>query len=86
MNQRLPGEIELVPEEKKALVRDVCVFFEEQLDDENMSEFRAEMLLDFFLRRISPLAYNSAVDDARAFLSEKLEDMEATLFAKAPRD
>jgi len=85
MKQRLPGETELLPEEKKALVRDICVFFEEQLDDENMSEFRAEMLLEFLLGKISPFAYNLAVDDARAFLTEKLEDMEATLFAKAPR-
>jgi len=86
MKQRLPGEIELLPEEKKALVKDICLFFEEQLDDENMSEFRAEMILDFFLGKISHIAYNSAVDDARAFLTEKLEDMEATLFAKAPRE
>lgn len=85
MNQRLPGDIELLPAEKKALVKDVCVFFEEQFDEEDMSDFRAEMVLDFFISIISPLVYNSAIDDASAFLTEKLEDMEVTLFAKAPR-
>ncbi len=85
MKQRLPGETELLPEEKKALVRDICVFFAKHMDEEDMSEFRAEMILDFFLGKISHFAYNLAVDDARAFLTDKLDDMEATLFAKAPR-
>ena len=86
MKQRLPGEVELLAEERKALIKDVCVFFWEQFDEEELSEFRAEMILDFLLNKLSPLVYNTAVDDAKAFLTEKLEDMGATLFAKAPRE
>lgn len=82
MNQRLPGEIEIPLEERKALVREISAFFDEQFEQE-LSEFRAEMLLDFFVKKFSPVVYNSAIDDARAFLAESLEEMESTLFAKS---
>lgn len=84
MNQRLPGEVEIPLEERKALVRAVAAFFDEQFEQE-VSEFRAEMILDFFLEKLSPVVYNSAIVDARAFLAERLEDMEATLYAKTLR-
>jgi len=75
--------VEISLEERKALIRDIAEFFDTQFEQE-VSEFRAEMILDFFLEKLSPVVYNSAIVDARAFLSERLEDMEATLFAKAP--
>ena len=40
------------------------------------------MILDFFIKKLSPVVYNSAIEDARAFLTESLEEMESTLFAK----
>ncbi|MCK5036121.1 MAG: DUF2164 domain-containing protein [Candidatus Sabulitectum sp.] len=82
MNQRLPGDVEIPLEERKALVREISAFFEEQFEQE-LSEFRAEMILDFFIKKLSPVVYNSAIDDARAFLAESLEEMESTLFAKS---
>ena len=84
MDQRLPGDVEIPLEERKALIREITAFFDEQFE-EKLSEFRAEMMLDLFLKKLSPVIYNSAIIDARAFLAERLEDMEATLFAKAPR-
>ncbi len=85
MDRRLPGDVEIPVEQRKALIRDISEFFDEEFELE-LSEFRAEMILDFFLSRLSPVVYNSAIDDARAFLAERLEDMEATLFAKARRE
>lgn len=85
MNQRLPGDVDIPAAERKAIFRDISMFFDEQFEQE-VSEFRAEMILDFFLEKLSPIVYNSAIDDARSFLSERLEDMEATLFAKARRE
>lgn len=84
MTERLPGDVEISMEERKALIRDIAEFFDAQFEQE-VSEFRAGMMLDFFLLKLSPVVYNSAIVDARAFLSERLEDMEATLFAKVPR-
>ncbi|MCK5787205.1 MAG: DUF2164 domain-containing protein [Candidatus Sabulitectum sp.] len=82
MNRRLPGDVEISLEEREALIRDITVFFDEQFEQE-VSSFRAEMMLDYFLEKLSPVVYNSAIVDARAFLAERLEDMEATLFAKS---
>ena len=82
MNQRLPGDVEIPLEERKALVREISAFFEQQFEHE-LSEFRGEVLLDFFIKKLSPVVYNSAIDDARAFLAESLEEMESTLFAKS---
>ena len=84
MTKRLPGEIEIPLEERKALTRDISAFFDEQFD-QKVSEFRAGIMLDFFLKKLSHTVYNDAIADARAFLSERLEDMEATLYAKDQR-
>jgi len=81
MNQRMPGDVEISLEERKALTRGIAAFFEEQFEQE-LSEFRAGMILDFFIKKLSPVVYNSAIEDARAFLTESLEEMESTLFAK----
>lgn len=81
---RLPGDVEITPEERKALVTGVVKFFDTAMEQE-LSEFRAEMILDYFIERLSPVVYNGAIADAGAFIAERLEDMEATLFAKTPR-
>ena len=85
MDRRLPGDVEIPVELKKALIRDISEFFDEEFELE-LSEFKAELILDYFLSRLSPVVYNGAIDDARAFLAERLEDMEATLFAKVCRE
>ncbi len=84
MNQRLPGDVEISLEERKALTREISVYFDQEFE-QDLSEFRAGMILDFFLKKLSFVVYNSAIDDAKAFLAESLEEMESTLFAKVPR-
>ena len=49
--------------------------------DEELSDFRAERLLDFFVETLGPPVYNQAIQDARAFMTERLEDLEATFYA-----
>ncbi len=44
--------------------------------DEELSAFRAEQLLDFLLSTIGPHVYNQAVQDARAFMQRKLDDLD----------
>lgn len=84
MNRRLPGDVEMSSEIRKGLVREITAFFDAHFE-EDVSDFRSEMILDFFLERLSPVVYNTAITDARSFLAERLEDMEATLYAKTPR-
>ena len=85
MDRRLPGDVEISMQQRNALIRGISEFFDEEFELE-LSEFRAGMILDMFIAKLSPVIYNGAIDDARSFLTERLEDMEATLFAKEPRE
>lgn len=48
--------------------------------DEELSAFRAEQLIDFVLDAIGPQIYNQAVQDARAWMLRKLEDLEGDVY------
>ena len=67
--------IELDAQRRQRLVERVQGFFLEEFDEE-VSPFRAEQLLDFFLERLGPQAYNQGVQDARVFLQRKLDDLD----------
>ena len=45
-----------------------------------LSEFRAERLVDFFVGELGPPVYNQAIRDARAFLHGKLDDLDAEFY------
>jgi len=45
-----------------------------------LSDFQAKGLLEFFLRQLGPSVYNQAVQDARAFMQEKLSDLEGEFY------
>jgi uncharacterized protein (DUF2164 family) len=53
-------------------------FFLEEFD-EDLSAFRAESLLDFFLESLGPSVYNQGVEDARAYMTQKLDDLDAEI-------
>ena len=50
-------------------------FFLEEFEME-LSTFRADQLLDFLMETLGPAIYNQAVQDARAFMQRKLDDLE----------
>jgi uncharacterized protein (DUF2164 family) len=52
--------------------------------DEDLSAFRAESLLDFFLRELGPPVYNQGVRDAASFVQDKLLDIEGEIFEREP--
>jgi len=49
--------------------------------DEELSAFRAEQILDWFLETLAPQAYNQGVQDARRYLQEKLDDLDGEVHA-----
>lgn len=49
--------------------------------DEPLSDFRAEEVIDLMLRTLGPDIYNPAVQDVRAHLQGKLDDLEGEVFA-----
>lgn len=73
--------IELKSEIREKITRELLGFLQEECEVE-LSLFRGEMVVDLVAKSVSAEVYNNAVLDARAFLSERLEDMEATLYAQ----
>lgn len=48
--------------------------------DEDLSDFRATEVLDFFVRRLGPPVYNQAIQDACSFMNEKIADLDAEYY------
>lgn len=53
----------------------VSIHFDEF--DEEISDFKADQLLDAFLGKLAPAIYNAALQDFKQFMFSQLEDMEA---------
>lgn len=71
--------VRLSDDRKAALVRLVRNFYEEEFDEE-ISGFRAEALIDFFVRELGPPVYNQGVRDACAYMQDKLTDVEGEVY------
>lgn len=67
-------------EDRRARLRgSIRKHFLEQLDEE-ISDFRADRLLDFFVGELGPQVYNQGVRDAASYVQEKLMDIEGEVY------
>ena len=57
--------------------------FDDEFDDP-ISDFRANGLLDLFLRELGPAVYNQGVRDACGFVQDKLGDIEGEIYEPEP--
>ena len=71
--------IALSEERRSELVSAVQRFLAGEFEVE-LSDFQARGLLDFFVRHLGAPIYNQAIQDARAFLQEKLADLEGEFY------
>lgn len=55
--------------------------FEDEFDEE-LSEFRANAVLELFLKTLGSSVYNQAVQDVRNHLQIKLDDLEGEVYAE----
>jgi len=78
-----PTRIALTDERRDALKHELKALFVERFDEE-LSDFRGDELVDFFLRRLGPAVYNQAIADARGFMLERLDDLDAEFFEPDP--
>lgn len=72
-----PMRIRLSDERKGDILRGLTEMHARDFD-EDLSAFRAEQILAFFVRSLGPSVYNQAIQDARKFMAERLEDLDAT--------
>jgi uncharacterized protein (DUF2164 family) len=74
-----PMRIRLSDERKVRVLDSIKQHFSNHFD-EPLSDFRAQALLDFFVRELGPPVYNQAIRDACAFVQDKLIDLEGEIY------
>jgi uncharacterized protein (DUF2164 family) len=73
-------KIQLKPEQKILLRQKLIAMFLDDFDEE-LSDFKADQILDAFIEKLGPSIYNSAIQDMKIYMADKLEDLDA-LFLK----
>ena len=71
--------MKLEKETRERLVASLKRYADEELELD-MGDLKAGLLLDYILEEIGPSVYNEAIQDARAFFFEKVEDLEGTCY------
>jgi uncharacterized protein (DUF2164 family) len=71
--------VKLTDDRRERLLRSVKKFFLETLDLE-LGDLAAGSILDFFVKELGAPVYNQAIQDARSFVQEKLEDLEGEFY------
>jgi uncharacterized protein (DUF2164 family) len=72
-------QILLSDDRKDALLRDIQASFRSEFD-ETISDFRASQILDLMVAALGPAIYNQAVQDVRAHLQIKLDDLDGEIY------
>ena len=67
-------DLELTAAQRTAVVADIQAFFREERDEE-IGIVAAERVLEFFLETTAKRIYNAALDDAKAWLAKRAEDL-----------
>ncbi|GJM03158.1 MAG: hypothetical protein DHS20C08_16590 [Rhodomicrobium sp.] len=69
----------LSTEKRAALAAALSGFFLSEFE-EQLSEFRANEIVEFLIKEIGPAQYNKGIADAHKFISDKLEDLDAEFY------
>lgn len=64
---------------RRHMVGRIRGFFLDSFDEE-LSEFRAEQLMEFVLTDLAPAVYNQAVQDCRVFMQSRLDDLDGEVY------
>ena len=76
-------QIKLSQERRERLVAEIRGLFAREFDRE-LSEFQARRLLELLVHHLGAPVYNQAIQDARAALQAKLDDLEGEFYEPEP--
>lgn len=71
--------IEFSTDEKDALAKKIQAYFREELDNE-IGQFDALFLLDFFTEEVGSYFYNRGIFDAQAILEKRIETITEAIY------
>ncbi len=72
--------VEFTLEQKQVIARKIQVYFREELEQE-IGNFDAQFLLDFFTEEIGPLYYNQGLYDALAVFETQVETIADAVYS-----
>jgi uncharacterized protein (DUF2164 family) len=72
-------------EERRAALRDALQDHFSSEFGEELSDFRADGIVELFVRELGPPVYNQGVRDAAGYLQDKLADIEGEVYERDPR-
>lgn len=73
------SDIKFTKDEKAVIIHKIQRYFTEELKQE-IGQFDAEFLLDFFSGEVGSYFYNRGLSDAQTILSSKLEDLSEAIY------
>lgn len=73
------SNIEFSKAEKELITRKVQMYFREELDQE-LGQFDAEFLIDFFADEVGAYFYNRGLRDAQSVIEAKVADIADALY------
>lgn len=73
------AEIKFSNEEREAICRRIQMYFSEELE-QDIGQFDAGFLLDFFAEEIGPFFYNRGLYDAQAMLESRMENLAEAIY------
>ncbi len=73
------SQIEFSKAEQEIIVRKLQRYFKEELA-QDIGQFDAEFLLDFFSKEVGPYYYNRGLQDARSVLTNRLEEITEAIY------
>lgn len=71
--------IELTKDHRQALILSLKQYLAENLD-QDIGDLKTSLLLDFILKEIGPVIYNSAVADAQARIQEMVAELDGACY------
>lgn len=73
--------ITLPPDARKQALASIKQYVAESLEHD-LGDLQAGLLLDYILKEIGPSIYNRAIQDAQAYLQDRISDLEGVCFEK----
>ena len=73
------SEIIFTSEERDIICRKIQLYLREELDQE-VGQFDAGFLLDFFAEEVGPYFYNRGLYDAQAILASRMENIAEAIY------
>ena len=74
------SKIEFSSKQKESMVQKLQSYFDSELEQE-LEQFDAEFLLDFFSKEIGAHFYNQGLHDARAVFESRIESIDDEIYA-----